>query len=111
MLTLFEVLLTKNTVDHLKFVSRKQVVIWLNGCPFRKCRTRAYQCTKYERIRIVSCVRDFFGFYKHLLLIVYRAISINFVGSKYKAIRQDLMILWIFFMNKVIKISYASPVQ
>ena len=68
MLTLFEVLLTKNAVDHLKFVSRKRVVISLNGCPFHKCGTRAYQCTKYERIRILGCVRDFFGFYRHLLL-------------------------------------------
>ena len=68
MLTLFEALLTKNAVDHLKFVSRKRVVIWLNGCPFHKCGTRAYQSTKYERIRILSCVRDFFGFYRHLLL-------------------------------------------
>ena len=64
MLTLFEVLLTKNAVDHLKFVSRKRVVISLNGCPFHKCGTRAYQCTKYERIR----VRGFVDFYKHLLL-------------------------------------------
>ena len=69
MLTLFEALLTKNAVDNLKFVSRKRVVIWLNGCPFHKCGTRAYQSTKYERIRILSCVRDFFGFYRHLLLI------------------------------------------
>ena len=68
MLTLFEALLTKNAVDNLKFVSRKRVVIWLNGCPFHKCGTRAYQSTKYERIRILSCVRDFFGFYRHLLL-------------------------------------------
>ena len=70
MLTLFEVLLTKNAVDHLKFVSRKRVVISLNECPFHKCGTRAYQCTKYERIRILGCVRDFFGFYRHLLLNV-----------------------------------------
>ena len=69
---LFEVLLTKNAVDHLKFVSRKRVVISLNGCPFHKCGTRAYQCTKYERIRILGCVQDFFGFYRHLLLIVSR---------------------------------------
>ena len=69
MLTLFEALLTKNAVDNLKFVSRKRVVIWLNGCPFHKCGTSAYQSTKYERIRILSCVRDFFGFYRHLLLI------------------------------------------
>ena len=68
MLTLFEVLLTKNAVDHLKFVSRRLVVISLNGCPFHKCGTRAYQCTKYERIQILGCVRDFFGFYRHLLL-------------------------------------------
>ena len=68
MLTLFEALLTKNAVDNLKFVSRKRVVIWLNGCPCHKCGTRAYQSTKYERIRILSCVRDFFGFYRHLLL-------------------------------------------
>ena len=70
MLTLFEALLTKNAVDNLKFVSRKRVVIWSNGCPFHKCGTRAYQSTKYERIRILSCVRDFFGFYRHLLLII-----------------------------------------
>ena len=69
MLTLFEALLIKNAVDHLKFVSRKRVIIWLNGCPFHKCGTRAYQSTKYERIRILSCVRDFFGFYRHFLLI------------------------------------------
>ena len=75
MLTLFDVLLTKNAVDHLKFVSRKRVVIWLNGCPFHNCGTRAYQCTKYERIRIFSCVRDFFGFYRHLLLISKRLAS------------------------------------
>ena len=42
---------------------------------------------------------------------MYTAISINVVGSKYKAIRQDLKIRWIFFMNKFIKISYASSVQ
>ena len=43
--------------------------------------------------------------------IYYTAISNNVVGSKYKAVRQDLKILWIFFMNKITKISYASPVQ
>ena len=63
--------MTKNAVDNLKFVSRKRVVIWLNGCPFHKCGTRAYQSTKYERIRILSCVRDFFCSYRHLLLIIY----------------------------------------
>ena len=41
MLTLFDILLSKNAVDHLKFVSRKRVVIWLKRCPFRKCGTRA----------------------------------------------------------------------
>ena len=74
MLTLFEVLLTKNAVDHLRFVSRKRVVVSLNGCPFHKGGTRAYQCTKYERIRILGCVRDFFGFYRHLLLKGHRTV-------------------------------------
>ena len=55
--------LTKNVVDHLKLISRKRVDIWLNDYPFYKCGTRAYQCTKYERIRILSCVRDFFEHY------------------------------------------------
>ena len=73
MLTFLEVLLNKTAVDHLKLISRKRVDIWLNGYPFHK---RAYQYTKYERIRILSCVRDFIVFYRHLLLIVAK------VGSK-----------------------------
>ena len=39
---LFELLLTKNAVDHLKLVSRERLVFWLNGCPFHKCGIRAY---------------------------------------------------------------------
>ena len=69
MLTFLEVLSNKTAMDHLKLISRKRVDIWLNGCPFHKRGTRVYQYTKYERIRILSCVRDFFGFYRHLLLI------------------------------------------
>ena len=43
--------------------------------------------------------------------LLYTAILFNVVGSKYKAIRQDFKIPWIFFMNKFIKVSYASSVQ
>ena len=68
MLTFLEVLSNKTAVDHLKLISRKRVDIWLNGYPFHKRGTRAYQYTKYERIRILSCVRYFFGFYRRLLL-------------------------------------------
>ena len=43
----------------------------------------------------------------------YSYFNFNFkvVGSKYKAITQDLKILLIFFMNEFIKISYALSVQ
>ena len=37
--------------------------------------------------------------------MAHTAISINVVGSKYKAVTQDLKILWIFFMNNFFKIS------
>ena len=35
--------------------------------------------------------------------------SINVVGSKYKAIRQDLKILWIFIMKKIFKSAMPRP--
>ena len=48
---------------------------------------------------------------RHASCDLHTAVSINVVGSKCKAIRQDLKILWIFFVNKFIKIIYASSVQ
>ena len=42
---------------------------------------------------------------------IYTAISINVVGSKHKARRQDRKVRWDFFLNKFMKTSYASPVQ
>ena len=102
MLTLFEALLTKNAVDHLKFVSRKRVVIWLNGCPFHKCGTRAYQSTKYERIRILSCVRDFFGFYRHLLLNVKRINTLfppKLISPQERALISFIFLIFFFSIN------------
>ena len=46
------------------------------------------------------------------VLFCYTAISNNVVGSKHKAKRQDRKVMWDFFSEKkVIKTSYASPVQ
>ena len=47
---------------------------------------------------------------KHSLSVCI-AISINVVGLKHKARRQDRKVMWDFFPNKFIKTSYASSVQ
>ena len=39
------------------------------------------------------------------------AISINVVGAKHKARRQDRKVMCDFFLNKFMKTSYASPAQ
>ena len=43
------------------------------------------------------------------LIYIYTTISINVVGSKYKAITQDLKILWILFLISSSKSAMPCP--
>ena len=59
----------ENTINRFKLISPIQARILTNEHPCHMCGTWAYQWTKYGRNGILSCVRDFFDFYSHLLLI------------------------------------------
>ena len=58
----------ENTVNRFKLISPKQARIVTNEHPCHMYGTKVYQWTKYGRNWILSCVRDFFDFYWHLLL-------------------------------------------
>ena len=49
--------------------------------------------------------------YYWLICFMNTAISINVVGSKHKARRQDRKVMWDMFLNKFMKTSYASLVR
>ena len=73
----------ENTVNRFKLISPIQARILTNEHPCHMYGTWAYQWTKYGRNWILSCVRDFFDFYWHLLLTGVLPLSI----SKYLIIK------------------------
>ena len=58
----------ENTVHRPKLISPIQARILTAEIPCHMYGTWAYQWTKFGRNWILSCVRDFFDFYWHLLL-------------------------------------------
>ena len=99
----FNLLLLKNLHDHSSPTSTN----WGRRSKGNSLGASPMNMARYKGLLSVLC-----GYIQlYLFVICHTAISINVVGSKHKTTRQDRKVVWDFFMNNFVKISYASSVQ